>query len=430
MALPDRMKMPRPLICGSFFMLFLVFACSNNKEWQEGGGSVYFEDVEGELEPRMRIYHPASDSSLLFVQVDHKDLLYTRPRKDKEFRARVRVISRFRKKGETHSVDSTTLVDQGRDESGSSWGALHLKVPNEQERGLLKVEVRDLNRNRSYKKQLLFDRKGPNTRQNFLPVKEGDSLPWFKDHFPDEASVRLLYERRAPQAFQGRYYGRDFDLPPPPFVNEKPRSYDHKADSLFSLPIGEDERSFQVQVPDSGFVHVQVDSTFDRKGYTVYQFPKGFPEVKTVEAMLGPLRYLTSKKEFHRLKAEEDLKSAIDSFWVDRGGSKERARKLIESYYGRVEAANRHFTSHVEGWRTDRGLVHVIFGKPERVQRTSDGEKWVYGEQSDIRRLDFEFERVKNPFTENDMSLSRSQIYKSAWYRAVESWRNGRVYSN
>ncbi len=44
--------------------------------------------------------------------------------------------------------------------------------------------------------------------------------------------------------------------------------------------------------------------------------------------------------------------------------------------------------------------------------------------------LSFSFEKVENPFTNNDYALSRNQLYQSSWYKAVESWRNGRVYSN
>ena len=36
--------------------------------------------------------------------------------------------------------------------------------------------------------------------------------------------------------------------------------------------------------------------------------------------------------------------------------------------------------------------------------------------------------KMENPFTENDYKLQRSPMYKSSWYRAVDSWRSGRAY--
>ena len=35
---------------------------------------------------------------------------------------------------------------------------------------------------------------------------------------------------------------------------------------------------------------------------------------------------------------------------------------------------------------------------------------------------------MENPFSENDYVLKRNYAYKSPWYVAVESWRNGKVY--
>ena len=40
----------------------------------------------------------------------------------------------------------------------------------------------------------------------------------------------------------------------------------------------------------------------------------------------------------------------------------------------------------------------------------------------------FLLHKVDNPFTENDYALSRSPIYETSWFRAVDVWRSGRVY--
>jgi hypothetical protein len=84
----------------------------------------------------------------------------------------------------------------------------------------------------------------------------------------------------------------------------------------------------------------------------------------------------------------------------------------------------------VEGWRTDRGLVHIIFGPPSTVRRTAQGETWVYGEENNMMSLTFQFVRRESPFTDNDLQLDRDPVFKGAWYRNVEAWRNGRIYQN
>lgn len=404
--------------------LFFLTSCGGNERIQETRAK-YFRELE--LDPDLRLFHPSGDSSFLYFRIPHDGLLYTRPHKQEAFTARVKVTVELRSEDKLRTVDSTFLEDEGKDPDGSSVGRATLTPPSELEQGRLVVKVKDMERGRSVRMRMPFDRKGKNASQNFLPVKK-DGEPFFKDHFPAGKTVKLLYRKGSPERFQARYYEGDFPLPPPPFDQSGFRSFDFEADSLFGIEA-DSGGGLSLEVPEKGFYHVQADSSLDRRGYTLFNFSEGFPEVRTVKSMLGPIRYLTSKEEFERIEGNEDLKEAVDSFWVNLGGSKERGRELIASYYDRVETANRHFTSHMEGWRTDRGLIHIIFGEPRRIEHSARGEEWIYGEENDIMNLHFEFEYVSNPFSLNDMSLSRQRMYKSSWYRALEQWRNGKVYN-
>jgi hypothetical protein len=44
--------------------------------------------------------------------------------------------------------------------------------------------------------------------------------------------------------------------------------------------------------------------------------------------------------------------------------------------------------------------------------------------------LVFRFIRRNDPYSDNDLVLQRDPQLKSAWYRNVESWRNGRIMQN
>jgi GWxTD domain-containing protein len=413
-------------------MLLFLFSCGGSKELQDDGTS-YFSGNGARLNPSMRLFHVSSDSSVLHYRVRHEELLYTRAAANAPFTARVKVRARvFDQEGKALTVDSSYVEDEGKGSEGTSYGELPLSWPDEVKEGRIEVLVKDVERGRSFRDQLFFDRKGVNAPQNFLPVDPNTGKPFFRPHFPDIERVRLRYERKELVRLFVRVYQRDFPLPPPPFADDGFKKFDYAADSLFTLqmPDGEASNAFEVPVPEDGFYHFQADSSSGRKGFTLFHFREGYPRVNSVEALLGPIRYITSKKEYKALEEKENTKAAVDSFWVARGGSKERAKKLIESYYQRVENANRHFTSHVEGWKTDRGLIHVIFGEPVRIERTEDGERWIYGERNEVMTLTFDFQRVKNPFTKEDMALERDPMYKRTWYRAVETWRNGRVYSH
>lgn len=408
--------------------LLLFFACGSSNDWQKGRAEAFSKGGEA-LSPSFRIYHPSVDSTVIFIKVDHDQLLYTRSRASDPFRAELKVKFKLRdREGELLLTDSTSLTDEGKDEERSI-GRLPFRWEREPKKGWLEIKARDMKRDRTSWFRKRFDRDGPNARQNFVPIHPEKGDPFFRNYFSETERIGLRYERSKPERLHVRAYVREFPLPPPPFATDEFRSFDYSADSIFTFSR-DSAHLFEVPVPDTGFYHLQVDTAADRKGFSYFDLGADHPKVTSVEKMLGPIRYLTSEDEFEQLERHDDLKAAVDSFWVAKGGSHERARKLIEAYYGRVERANRFFTSHVAGWKTDRGLVHVIFGEPERVIRDKNGEKWVYGTGDGRMRLTFEFERVENPFTTEDMSLERHTKYKRPWYQAVEAWRNGRIYSH
>jgi GWxTD domain-containing protein len=135
-----------------------------------------------------------------------------------------------------------------------------------------------------------------------------------------------------------------------------------------------------------------------------------------------------SKEEFESCKQAPDKKAAIDKFWLTIGGSNERARELLKRYYGRVKEANKYFSSYTQGWKTDRGMIFIIYGHPTNNYRTSGAEVWVYGTEGSPSAQRFVFKKTQNPFSDNDFVLERSQFYKDSWYYAVDYWRQGHVY--
>ena len=41
----------------------------------------------------------------------------------------------------------------------------------------------------------------------------------------------------------------------------------------------------------------------------------------------------------------------------------------MEEYYARVAYANKHFSHLGDGWKTDMGMVFVLYGAPENIER-------------------------------------------------------------
>ncbi len=144
--------------------------------------------------------------------------------------------------------------------------------------------------------------------------------------------------------------------------------------------------------------------------------------------MIQATRYIMAKKEFDKCNDNPNKKEAIDYFWLDIAGNNERAKELIRKYYLRVQDANQKFTSYQEGWKTDRGMIYIVFGKPTNIQKRENGELWTFGFEGNPMALQFAFVKIINPFTDNDFYLERSEEYKERWYQAVDMWRQGRIY--
>ena len=189
----------------------------------------------------------------------------------------------------------------------------------------------------------------------------------------------------------------------------------------------DENNNVRLAILNKGLYHFQ-SSEINKEGPTFYSFQDNFPAVKSIDNMIAPMRYISTKAEYNKLLEAENKKVAMDEFWLDIAGSTERARALIKEYFNRVENANEFFTSYLEGWKTDRGLIYLIYGTPTVVYKHKDYENWIYGEENNVMSLNFVFYKVKYPITNNDYILSRSAIYKTTWYRAVDTWRSGRIY--
>ena len=111
------------------------------------------------------------------------------------------------------------------------------------------------------------------------------------------------------------------------------------------------------------------------------------------------------------------------------GKDENTAKSLIREYYKRVEIANRYFGTYREGWKTDRGIIFIVYGQPSTIYKDLNSESWIYGEENNILSVKFTFRKIRSEESDNIFILQRSEDYKSNWYRAVDDWRQGRINS-
>jgi len=70
---------------------------------------------------------------------------------------------------------------------------------------------------------------------------------------------------------------------------------------------------------------------------------------------------------FVKLKTDEERDSFIEQFWFRRNpdpSSPENTFKI--EHYRRILYANENFTAGIAGWKSDRGMIYIKFGEPDR----------------------------------------------------------------
>lgn len=99
----------------------------------------------------------------------------------------------------------------------------------------------------------------------------------------------------------------------------------------------------------------------------------GLPNIITdLESAIEQLRYIAKGSELKKIKEapQEKKKESFLEFWQKRDPTPGTvANELMDEYYRRVEYANQAFTLIREGWKTDMGMVYILFGPPDDIER-------------------------------------------------------------
>lgn len=108
------------------------------------------------------------------------------------------------------------------------------------------------------------------------------------------------------------------------------------------------------------------------------------------------------RKAFKQLKTDEERDQFIEQFWLRRDPDPDTPEnEYKDEYFQRIEYANEKFTSGIAGWRTDRGRIYVMFGKPDEIESHPSGGQY------------------ERPSYEGGGSTS-TYPFETWWYRFIE----------
>lgn len=94
---------------------------------------------------------------------------------------------------------------------------------------------------------------------------------------------------------------------------------------------------------------------------------------EALELAVDQMTYIANGDDIDYILEGETFEQRLERFmnyWDQKDPSPNTANnEIFNEYYRRIEYANQNFTKMLDGWRTDMGMVYIILGPPDDVER-------------------------------------------------------------
>jgi GWxTD domain-containing protein len=406
----------------TLIVLLLLGGCGFlHKISQQNVSYLYNPDIYQKT-PEYLVYHNADSITFLYFKVNSLNLAYHKWNNTETYSAKfslkVELFESFQFKGLidsfSRSYSDTNFAFQNKELIYGS------RFPLKENNYVLKAVFTDENSGSKSTTYINISKKSKNDRQNFMVLNE-NNVPLFNSIFPKTQHFRIKSNDSMVKKLIVDCYFRDFPIAGPPFSMPKEKPFVLKPDSTYELELI-DGIAPLISLKKRGIYHFRKD-TLSADGITLFHYYDDFPGITTPGQMIAPVRYISSKKEYNDIILSKDKKLGVESFWIQAAGKADKAIILIKKYYNLVQEANMFFSSYHEGWKTDRGIIYIVYGPPDIVYKTDNSETWIYGEENTRLSSRFYFYKVTNHFSDNDYNLNKSESYRESWYLAISRWR-------
>lgn len=369
-----------------FLFLSVLFSCSVGSKNLKAEPILYRTDFEVQY----RLMHLGADSSSLhlFVESDDYELAY---------------IAYASTQKKIVLAEQTVLI------SGKQNQFYESKFKIREQEYYVELFIKDRDQNRVFRDAFMTSKLASFSHLQI----SSDNEPLVRSYTTINKEVNLYHPLQS--TVWVKYFGREFKSAKPPF-SDKGYKFNPRQNitQLVEVPSGG-----TIKLEGEGLYFIQAD-TNSLDGFYLNVFETRYPRISSSEQMIESTRYITKRTEFDKMITSNKQKEAIDKFWLSRAKDKDFAKDLIKTYYTRIQIANRDFTTYKEGWKTDRGMLYIIFGPPNQIKKTIDGEEWRYASSGKRNEVRYEFKKVNG-----QTLLFRSDYYKRPWDVEVYEWRKG-----
>jgi GWxTD domain-containing protein len=398
--------------------------------------SYLYNPLKNSINPRYNIFNQNPETTILSIKFFNTDLFFSeanptgQPLAQMFLSIRLFNVSQGRLLADTAYFDINIVKDPKKNEY---LYRIPLKVEKATEY-FVEIKVMDKIRQMMIQAFVPFNTLSDLNMYNFYVRGHFGKNELMRPIVRKDEYLDLVYGKQADSLYISVYKPYlEFPYPPSMVLPEKPGATE--PDTMIVVAYSD---TLPLMFPGKGIYFCSVSRVVD-EGYSIFNFGPEFPNMTTPEAMIEPLAYLANADEMTALRDDPKPKMALDAFWLNCGGNVEKARELVRIYYTRVLYSNYYFSSYKDGWRTDRGMIYILYGPPDKLYKTTDEEKWGYrmpvvksswGTRYSVEEdyLYFIFKKRPNRFSDNEYSLSRSETVITYWDKAVLSWRKGVVF--
>ncbi len=274
---------------------------------------------------------------------------------------------------------------------------------------------------RIYYYDINIDENANYSNDGLLLVNASTNLPIIKSYLNTGIPIKINSETDPASNIFGYYYDRDFEEAIPPMITEeRPVGKNLTVDSTFVFTTDQ-----TLSLTKQGLYFFQRD-TASLNGIAIRIENEYYPLCRTMSEVLPPLIYISTQEETQAIRNAPDPRAAFEKYWLELTLNESKAKATIKNYYDQVESANFLFTNYKEGWKTDMGMIYIIYGNPDEVYKNEETIEWVYNRDITLPIIRFSFIKVKNIFSTDHYTLLRKKNYDRHWFRSVELWREGK----
>ena len=420
-------KLTITVLIACILMAFTSSCYESLKKTAKKNYAYMYNPTTTSLHPNFNIYHQNDSSSVLLIKFYPGELLFNQANERIVYQAQIQFqykLYNLKTKllDDSSSFSLTLDLDEVKEEM-VTFIPVKAKFGNEY---MLQAVTQDLKRRTQHREAIRVDKTNRFNNQNFLFRIYGSNAPVFNARIDSTNFFKVEYSYGRVDSFIVKYFKNNFYYPVVPSMDITVRDY--------------------FESPDSQMVHNLKDASvfkLNKEGLYIFQIAPGnetgagiscfdadFPYLKKSDDLARGLKYLLTDKEFNEIMVATNKKLKIDEFWLKAADNNiDVARDLIRIYYNRAYLANVYFTSYKEGWKTDRGMVYLVYGLPDIIYRSDNSERWVYQNSRTDEEISFIFTQEIHPYSNNHYVLSRGETVQTRWSDAISSWRKGKPFS-